>query len=364
MKFIRWAQWRIDKNGEGIIGYIVNNSFLDGPTFRGMRQSLLNSFNAIYLLNLHGSNRRTEAAPTAQGDENVFDILQGVSILLCVKESDNTTPAKVYYADMWGSREEKYSTLSETDVQTTKWHEVQPTSPYYLFVPQVIAYRSEYESGWELNNVFHTGSVGIATGRDKLTIHRMLEKLRETVSDFVLLTELELKHKYNLKDSGDWNIISAQTDLRNHSAPEKQIQSIHYRPYDTCWTYYTGQSSGFHARPRRDIMRHLLVKNLALCVCRRRQKSNMATCLNNQPNYRQILYLKQNKRIYLRIPTLLVSESGGIADLDRTFAQSSSSPFLPHFRRRWNSHRVNRLIYPKAYHRKRFLPISMPFCIV
>ena len=268
VKFIRWAQWRIDKNGEGVIGYIVNNSFLDGTMFRGMRKSLLDSFNTIYLLNLHGSNRRTEAVPTAQKDENVFDISQGVCILLCVKESDKPAPAKVYYADLWGSREEKYNTLSETDVQSTDWCKLQPTSPYYLFVPQATDYSTEYESGWEITSIFHIGSVGIATGRDKLTIHQTTEKLRETISDFVSLTEIEVKEKYNLQDSGDWNVPSAQTDLRNHLDLEQHIQPIHYRPHDTRSTYYTGQTSGFHARPRRDVMHHLLVENLALCVCR------------------------------------------------------------------------------------------------
>ena len=268
VKFIRWSQWRIDKNGEGVIGYIVNNSFLDGPMFRGMRKSLLDSFNAIYLLNLHGSNRRTEAVPTAQSDENVFDISQGVCILLCVKESDNPAPATIYYADMWGSREERYNLLSETDVQSTEWCEPQATSPYYLFVPQAADYSTEYEVGWEIADIFQTNSVGIATGRDKLTIHWTVEKLLETVSDFVSLTEIEVKQKYNLKDGGDWNVPSAQIDLLNHPDPEQHIQSIHYRPFDTRWTYYTGQSSGFHARPRHNIMRHLFVEDLALCVCR------------------------------------------------------------------------------------------------
>ena len=163
VKFIRWAQWRIDKNGEGVIGYIVNNSFLDGTMFRGMRKSLLDSFNTIYLLNLHGSNRRTEAVPEAERDENVFDILQGVSIILCVKERDNPTPAKVYYSNIWGSREEKYRILSETDVQSTEWTELQPTSPLYLFVPQATDHSAEYETGWEITDIFHIGSVGIAT---------------------------------------------------------------------------------------------------------------------------------------------------------------------------------------------------------
>ena len=268
VKFTRWAQWRVDKNGEGIVGYIVNNSFLDGPMFRGMRKSLLDSFNAIYLFNLHGSNRKTEAVPEAKKDENVFDISQGVCILLCVKESNNSAKSRVYYADLWGSQQEKYDILSETDVQSTTWSDLQPTSSYYLFVPQVTDYSAEYENGWKLTDIFHTGSVGIATGRDGLTIHQTTERLSETVSDFVSLTEIEVKQKYNLKDSGDWNVPSAQTDLRNHPDADEHIASTYYRPFDTRWTYYTGQTSGFHARPRRDVMRHLLVENPTLCVCR------------------------------------------------------------------------------------------------
>ena len=267
-KFIRWAQWRIDKNGEGIIGYIVNNSFIDGPVFRGMRKSLLDSFNTIYLLNLHGSNRRKEAAPTTQRDENVFDILQGVSILLCAKERDNSTPAKVYYADMWGSREDKYKALSEANVQTTEWNKLQPTPPYYLFVPQKTEQRSEYEQGCEINEIFQISSTGIVTSRDKLTLHHTGQALQDMVTDFVSLTEAEAKQKYNLKDSGDWSVKSAQADLRNHPDAEQHVSRVGYRPFDTRWTHYTGQSSGFHTRPRKDIMRHLQKANLALCVCR------------------------------------------------------------------------------------------------
>ena len=270
VKFIRWAQWRIDKNGEGIIGYIVNNSFLDGPTFRGMRQSLLESFNTIYLLNLHGSNRVTEVVPEAENDENVFDILQGVSVLLCVKERDNSVPAKVYYTDMWGSREDKYRVLSDTDIQSMEWAELKPISPYYLFVPQATELRSEYEIGWEIIEIFQKDSVGIVTGRDKLTLRWTSEKLRETIADFVSLTVEDARQKYTLgKDSRDWKVHLAQADLRNHPDTEKHIEPIHYRPFDTRWTYYTGQSRGFHCMPRPAIMQHLLTgENLALCTHR------------------------------------------------------------------------------------------------
>ena len=269
VKFIRWAQWRIDKNGEGVIGYIVNNNFLDASTVRGMRQNLLNSFNDIYLLNLHGSSRKTEAVSTTQKDENVFDISQGVCILLCVKERDNPTQAKVYYANMWGSREDKYNTLSEADVQSTEWCELQPTSPYYLFVPQATAYSAEYETGWQITDIFQTKSIGIVTARDKLTIRRTVEEVRETVTDFVSLSVDEARESYSLpRDTRDWRIHLAQADLRDHPDAEQHIQPINYRPFNTPWTYYTGKSRGFHCMPRPAIMPHLCQENLALCVCR------------------------------------------------------------------------------------------------
>ena len=267
VKFIRWAQWRIDRNGEGVLGYIVNNSFLDGPMFRGIRKSLLDSFNAIYHLNLHGSSRRTESAPTDQNDENVFDIQQGVSILLCVKECDNPTPAKVYYADMWGTREERYKKLSETDVQSTAWCELQPSSSYYLFLPQETDYSAEYETGWIITDIFDVHSVGMATGRDKLTIHRTAEAVRETVTGFASFSVDEARERHGLpRDTHHWQTHRAQVDIRNHPDVEQHITPIHYRPFDTRWTYYTGQS-GFHSRPNYNIMRHLQKENVALSIC-------------------------------------------------------------------------------------------------
>ena len=269
MKFIRWAQWRIDKNGEGIVGYIVNNNFLDASTARGMRHNLLNSFNTIYVFNLHGSGRRRESIPETERDENVFDILQGVTILLCVKERDNLDPAEVYYADMWGSREEKYKTLSEIDVQSTEWRVLQPASPYHLFVPQLTDYRDEYETGWNIIDIFQTGAVGIVTARDRLTLHWTPDDIRETVEDFVSLSVNAARERYRLpRDSQDWQIHRAQADLRNHPDAEQHIAPISYRPFDTRWTYYTGQSSGFHGRPGAEVMRHMKKENLALCVCR------------------------------------------------------------------------------------------------
>ena len=270
VKFIRWAQWRINKNGEGIIGYIVNNNFLRGVTFRRMRQSLMKSFNAIYCFNLHGGSRIGEIAPETEIDENVFDIKQGVTILLCVKEPNNPASAKISYADLWGLREDKYNTLSEIDVETNNWCAFQPKSPYYYFTPQEVEARAEYEKeSKKITDIFQTSSIGILTARDKLTIHWTAKQLHRTVKDFVSLPEDEARQKYKLrKDTQDWKIHLAQADLRTHPDIEQHTQPITYRPYDTRWTYYTGQSRGFHCAPRPLIMPYLQEENPALCTHR------------------------------------------------------------------------------------------------
>ena len=270
VKFIRWAQWRIDRNGEGVIGYIVNNTFLKGVTFRKMRQSLMKSFNAIYCFNLHGGSRIGEIVPDGETDENVFDIQQGTTILLCVKERDNVAPAKIYYADLWGSRKKKERILSETNIQTD-CQVLHATSPFYRFSRQHITPEQEaiYMQGWQVNDIFHESSIGILTARDKLTIHRSAEKALKTIADFASLPEDEARKKYKLpKDSQDWKVHLAQADLRHHPDTEQHIQPIHYRPFDTRWTYYTGQSRGFHCAPRPAIMPHLLKENFALCTHR------------------------------------------------------------------------------------------------
>ena len=269
VKFIRWAQWRIKQSGEGVIGYIVNNSFLDGQVFRGMRQSLMHSFNAIYLLNLHGNSRRKEEVPLGKADQNVFDIQQGVAILLCVKARENSAPAAVFYADLWGTRVEKYRTLSESDVHTTEWTELEPTSPHYLFVPQETTHLAEYERGWEISDIFQQSSTGIFTSRDKVTIHRTPEQVRDVVTDFLSLSETEVREKYGLKDSKNWTVCAAQADLGNHPDIEGHITPIRYRPFDTRYTYYTGQSNGFHTYPAPKMSPHLLAgRNVSLTVHR------------------------------------------------------------------------------------------------
>ncbi|MBM4288272.1 MAG: DNA methyltransferase, partial [Deltaproteobacteria bacterium] len=121
VKFLRWGQWRLAQTGRGILAMITNHGYLDNPTFRGMRQQLMETFNEIYLLNLHGNAKKKEVCPDGSKDENVFDIQQGVAIGLFVKSPGFPSPARVHYADLWGTREGKYQALAELDLGNTPW---------------------------------------------------------------------------------------------------------------------------------------------------------------------------------------------------------------------------------------------------
>ena len=276
VKFIRFAQWKIDRTGEGVLGYVTNHSYLDNPTFRGMRQSLMRTFNEIYLLDMHGNKKKKEKAPDGSEDENVFVIQQGVAIGLFIKREDALdAPARVFHADLWGRCEEgsgggKYGWLVANDFESTKWKELSPKSPLYLFTPRDNKLAEEYEKGWKLTDIFPVNSVGIVTARDKLTIQWTTEQVRYLVSDFKELQDEEARSRYNLpRDVDDWKVPWARKDLYEHPDIETHITPILYRPFDKRFTYYTGRSSGFICRPRWKVMRHMLVnRNIGLCVGR------------------------------------------------------------------------------------------------
>ncbi len=271
VKFIRWGQWRIEQTGAGILAFITNHGYLDNPTFRGMRQQLMQAFTDIYILDLHGNLKKRETAPDGSKDENVFDIQQGVAIGIFVKERGKSGPARVHHADLWGLRDGKYRALLEMDVTTTPWRELSPRSPLHLFVPREVDLEGEYERGWKVTDIFPVNSVGVVTARDNLTIHWSHEDVWDTVRDFARLSAEEARDKYALgKDARDWKVSLAQEDVRDSGPEERNIVPILYRPFDERYTYYTGRTRGFICRPRPEVMRHMLAgKNLGLIVPRR-----------------------------------------------------------------------------------------------
>ncbi len=274
VKFIRFGQWRIEKTGSGILAFITNHGYIDNITFRGMRKSLLETFDEIYLVDLHGNARKGEQAPDGGIDENVFNIQQGVAIGIFVKnerkDGEKKELASVYHADLWGKRESKYQSLHSTDVSNTDWTPVKSKAPDYF----LRYFDEEMEAEWyrykKVNEIMPVNSVGIATARDSLTIHFTKKEIRETVKAFSSLPSEEARSRFKLpQDTRDWKVALAQRDLIESGLAKKNAVKILYRPFDTRYTYYTDRSRGFLCRPRPKVMRHMLEgNNRGLCIGR------------------------------------------------------------------------------------------------
>jgi len=276
VKFIRFGQWRIEQTGAGILAFITNHGYLDNPTFRGMRQQLMNAFTDIYILDLHGNAKKKERCPDGSKDENVFDIMQGVAIGLFVKEPGKSGPAKVHHADLWGLRETpdkqsgKYPWLFAHEVAKTDWAEATPAPTLYIFKPRASYLPAEYAQGLSVADSMRINSVGVVTARDRLTIQWSREEVWRVVQDFARLSEEQARTKYELgADTRDWQVALAQEDARASGPEAHLIVPILYRPFDTRHTYYTGRSRGFQCMPRREVMRHMLVgRNVGIITTR------------------------------------------------------------------------------------------------
>ena len=266
VKFIRFAEWRLAKEGEGIIGFITAHSYIDNPTFRGMRQHLMSSFNEIYVYDLHGDTVRHQQAPDGGEDVNVFDIQQGVSILLCVKEKGNNHPAKVFHADLWGSRESKYEVLQNSNITKTKWTKLEPSSPFYLYVPQDDTLREEYEKGSQLSDAFPTNVLGFQTHRDDFAIDFEEQTIIERISDLrsKTMADDEIRDKYQLKDNRDWKLAEARKTVRADVDWKASAIECLYRPFDYRWSYFSDVAMDY---PRRDLLTHVAGRdNLCLGI--------------------------------------------------------------------------------------------------
>ncbi len=246
VKFIRFAQMKMDgftfrtlaPDGKlvehsvpgvtnGIVGIITNHSWLDNPTFRGMRQSLMRSFEQIYVLDLHGNAKKKERAPDGSKDENVFDIEQGVAISLFVKRPG--VERGIWRGDLWGKRLTKYQIAAETTLRDLKFDAIEPNSPHYLFLKQDAAVRAVYERGRSIRDIFLEGGTGIITKRDNLTIQHSAAEIWSIVREFVTLAPEEARKKFRLPaDVRDWTVADAQADIMRDGPDEGRIKRILY----------------------------------------------------------------------------------------------------------------------------------------
>ncbi|GAA8381353.1 DNA methyltransferase [Helicobacter pylori] len=258
VKFMRFAQNKIESLGHGLFGFISNNAFLDNPTFRGLRHSLLECYDELYILNLHGNARKKEETPQGTKDENVFNIMQGVSINLFVKKAQATK--KIYYYDVYGERAEKYAFLAQNDLNSIEWLELAPREPFYLLLPLETRLLDEYEQGFSVQDMFQVGGTGICSKKDHVVFHKDKESLLKLLKDFSTLEPSELRRKYDIgDDSRDWRLNNAIREVKtNIKRLEEYIVLCQYRPFDYRWTYYTPNSRTFLAYPVYDVFKHML----------------------------------------------------------------------------------------------------------
>ncbi|WP_162915101.1 type ISP restriction/modification enzyme [Desertibaculum subflavum] len=281
VKFMRFAQMKMDgfsfrttgPDGKaieqavqgvenGIVGVITNHRWLDNPTFRGMRQSLMRSFNQIYVLDLHGAVH--VAAPDGSKDENVFDIKQGVAISLLVKQPG--LEHGVWRGDLWGKRLEKYQAAADGTVGSVRWEQLDPVTPFYLFARQDRSRREEYQRGWRLRDLFPVNALGFQTHRDAFALSfsesEMAKKLRD-LSD-VHISDEELSRRYGLRSNRDWSLPNSRSAARD--LPEFHLQEVAYRPFDDRWCEFSDLTMDY---PRRELLDHVAGRsNLTLLAPR------------------------------------------------------------------------------------------------
>lgn len=266
VKFLRFSQWKIHKAGQGIVGMITNHSYLDNPTFRGMRQSLMNTFNEIYILDLHGNSLKKETTPDGGKDQNVFDIRQGVAIALFVKKK-NTKGCKIYHRDHFGLREEKYKWLDKHELKVKDYEKLIPESPWYFFIERNTKEIEHYNDWMKVNEIFPVNVTGIVTARDEFAIAFEKHELENRIRMFrnLRIDDEIIRQTFNLKDTRGWKLPIARKKLTEDENWNDYFKEILYRPFDVRNIYYSTHTIDW-GRP--ELMSHMFKKNLSLCFVR------------------------------------------------------------------------------------------------
>ncbi|MCX6154765.1 MAG: N-6 DNA methylase [Candidatus Kapabacteria bacterium] len=273
VKFIRFAQWKMDAVDKGIVGIITNHSYIDNPTFRGMRQSLMKSYDEIYIIDLHGNAKKKEKSPDGSKDENVFDIQQGVAIALFIKRNRKPKNCVVYQFDLFGLRAAKYKTLWELIKRKVQWNKTNPNSPFYLFKMRNEELLEKYNEGLSLQEIFNLNSVGIVTARDEFVIDANYEKLKKRIIEFknLFISNQVIEQRYNLKENSKFKIDNSRKILNSYSKEEfeNKFCKIHYRPFDIRYLFY---DDSVIERMRKDIMLNVQQENSGLILNRNTKK--------------------------------------------------------------------------------------------
>jgi predicted helicase len=276
VKFLRYGQHYIEKNGQGVLAFINPHGFLDNPTFRGMRWHLLKTYDKIYTIDLHGNSNKKEKTPDGGSDINVFDIQQGVSINFFIKTGKKkmTELGKVFHFDLFGKREFKYNFLINNSFTSIPYNELSPVKPNLFFVPTDDSGLLEYNEGIELNELFLTSNVGFVSANDELNLSMSEAEQKQKIDDLLNIDEHSWRIKYKRpNDAQSWKYSWAKNDAAINL--EQKVSCVYYRPFDIRFTLYTGKSGGLFARPSYQIMKHFILgENYGLVIPKINKEDN------------------------------------------------------------------------------------------
>ncbi len=280
VKFIRMAQYFIEQNGEGILAYINPHGFLDNPTFRGMRWELLRVFDSIYTIDLHGNSKKKETTPNGGKDENVFDIMQGVSINFFIKtgKKKKNSLGRLFHYDLYGKREFKYSFLNDNNISTVPYAELKPQAPMYFFVPKDFGLEKEYNKGFAINELFTLCLLGPNSHRDDFAIAFDKETADIRIRNFVdsSIKDDEIRKLYSIKDNRDWKLSQARVLAKINDAPVPCL----YRPFDYRWMLYGEYAFDY---PRPQINDQLIQKDNIALISTRQTKEHFGVFVTKVP---------------------------------------------------------------------------------
>jgi len=241
VKFIRYAEHMISKTGEGVLGFITNHGYIDSPTFRGMRWHLMQSFDKLYVLDLHGNSKKKEVAPDGSNDVNVFDIMQGVAVIIGVKHRKKgeaakkpPVPAEVFHTEFWGPRRQKYDRLQQSELNSLSWSKLDPDPKYQMFYPINRKLLEAYDGGFELAQFMPMNQIGFQSHRDGFAVAFDKNVMEKRLADMLdeRLTDDDLRRRYGVKDNGDWSLAEQRSRARGLNGLDEHIVPCDYRPFD------------------------------------------------------------------------------------------------------------------------------------
>ena len=269
LKFIRIGQMIVERNGRGILTYISNNKFLDGLIHRQVRQELLRVFDEIYILNLHGDVRKHEMCPDGSCDQNVFDIIQGVSISIFVKANVKSERCSLYYSELLGSRDFKYKQLMSLGIDKIAWNKINPLSPRFYFVPKDFRGSAEYEKGFTVSDLLENNGLGVKFRKDNLLVHYARVDVERMLVDVLEMSPEDLQRQYKFKETPDWRVEEKRTLFKRMDI--ENVRTVEYRTFDSRYCYYPlDRISKIIVRgdSRKSLMQHMLQDNVALAIVR------------------------------------------------------------------------------------------------